>query len=382
MEHARISAPTSLPVADYSSIVDKSASRRDSLGLALDQSTTIWRALDRAAVAVLESQTVRERGRREKLTNELAVAIAMLRRAARRMSDAGTAETTPLDREVLDSLRKEFLRELHTETSIEGRQLLRVLSAFETVAARQAVLRKPKPNIVGLEALVEVAHDMRSPLTSILFLVDAIRTAKSGPVTTVQERQLGLIYGAALGLSTLASDLIDLVRGGGGLVEGNPAPFSIAEVLCGVKDLVTPIAEEKGLRLECAAPCTDGRVGYAAALSRVLLNLTTNAVKFTDSGSVRIECIEAGRTRVQFSVIDSGRGLPQDVRRSLFSPFTHSRGRMRFSNSGLGLSICRSLLAAMNSELRVETGTDQGSRFSFELELSIANVANPLLSGD
>ena len=374
MERARISAPTTLP-ADYSAIADKGATRRESLGLAIEQSNTIWRALDRAAENLLADApfTGKNARQRERLVALVAAATAAVRRSTRRPSDGGASDVTVVDRSVLDLLRTEFLRELHAETNIDGRQLVRVLQGFDTVTAKQAPPNKSLSNF-GLEALVEVAHDMRSPLTSILFLVDAIRTGKSGSVSPIQERQLGLIYGAALGLSTLASDLVDLVRGGGGLVEGPAAPFSIAEVVCGVRDLVTPIAEEKGLRLECAPPATDGRVGYASAVSRVLLNLTTNAVKFTETGSVQIDCTEITTTRVRFSVTDSGTGLPQEVRRSLFSPFTLSRGRMRFSNSGLGLSICRSLLRSLDSELHMQTSSGHGSCFSFELELPPADL--------
>lgn len=355
-------------MADYSPVVETPL-RRDSLGLAGDATSAIWRVLDRAAANIVSVQPSTYEGarRREALIGHIAAVTAAVRRAARRPSDVGAADAT-IDRDVLETLRREFLRELQLEPAVDGRQLVRAMLAFENVAARRSV-RKSHSGTFGLEALVEVAHDMRSPLTSILFLVDAIRTRKSGAVTSVQERQLGLIYGAALGLSTLASDLVDLVRGGGSLVEGPPAPFSVAEVLCGVRDLVTPIAEEKGLRLSCQPPGTDGRTGYAAALSRVLLNLTTNAVKFTQEGFVEIDCTEVSSTRVRFSVIDSGLGLPQEVRRSLFNAFTQSSGRMRFSNSGLGLSICRSILRSMDSELRVETSTGKGTCFSFELDL-------------
>lgn len=369
MSTARASGQSSLPIADYSPVVEKSSLRRDSLGIAGDTTSPLWRALDRAAATIVSLQPSTDEGarRRDRLVGQVAAATAAVRRATRRPSDVGASDAT-IDHEVLETLRREFLREIQLEPSIDGRQLLRAMLAFENIAVKRVVRKVPSATF-GLEALVEVAHDMRSPLTSILFLVDAIRTRKSGAVTPVQERQLGLIYGAALGLSTLASDLVDLVRGGGGLVEGPPAPFSVAEVLCGVRDLVTPIAEEKGLRLTCVPPDTDGRLGYAAALSRVLLNLTTNAVKFTQEGFVEIECTEKTATRVRFSITDSGLGLPQEVRRSLFSAFTQSSGRMRFSNSGLGLSICRSILRSMDSELQVETSTGKGSCFSFELEL-------------
>ena len=79
----------------------------------------------------------------------------------------------------------------------------------------------------GLELVVEVAHDLRSPLTSILFLAETLQRGRSGPVNPVQERQLGLIYSAAFGLSSVASDVIELARGGDRLVDLDPIPFSV-----------------------------------------------------------------------------------------------------------------------------------------------------------
>src|SRR4029078_10289607 len=79
----------------------------------------------------------------------------------------------------------------------------------------------------GLELVVELAHDLRSPLTSILFLGETMKRGRSGPVTPRQERQLGLIYSAAFGLSSVASDVIELARGGDRL--GDPAPLSLSD---------------------------------------------------------------------------------------------------------------------------------------------------------
>ena len=140
----------------------------------------------------------------------------------------------------------------------------------------------------GMELVVEVAHDLRSPLTSILFLAETLQRARSGPINAVQERQLGLIYSAAFGLSSLASDVIELARGGDRLVDLDPLPFSVADIFESVRDIVQPIAEEKGLQVRLQMPTDDFRVGYPVALSRVLLNLTTNALKFTADGYVEV----------------------------------------------------------------------------------------------
>jgi len=223
--------------------------------------------------------------------------------------------------------------------------------------------------------VVEVAHDLRSPLTSILFLAETLQRGRSGNINAVQERQLGLIYSAAFGLSSLASDVIELARGGDRLVDLDPIPFSISDILESVRDIVQPIAEEKGLTVRLEAPESDFRVGHPVALSRVLLNLTTNALKFTSEGFVEVSGKQLDDTRVEFSVRDTGRGIPSQAMLTLFEPFRRrqKQGEYAFSGAGLGLSICRKLVEAMRSNLRVETAPDFGTRFYFELALPLAD---------
>ena len=245
----------------------------------------------------------------------------------------------------------------------------RMREAIEPGWAQDFTARLSGPD--GLELLVQIAHDLRTPLTSILFLAETLQRGQSGPVTEVQRRQLGLIYGAALGLSSVASDVIELTRGGDQLVEKEPEPFSVSGVLQSVRDIVWPIAEEKGLSLRLLPPPTDQRLGHPIALSRVLLNLTTNALKFTDEGYVEIVTRETAPTGVEFAVRDSGKGIDPAVVNSLYEPFRQSAGgrRLCFSDTGLGLTMCRKLVQAMDSELHVETRPAWGTRFYFEVDL-------------
>jgi len=264
----------------------------------------------------------------------------------------------------------------------DATQLLRVLCAIERVGqrlepdwAQHLADRLSGPD--GLELVVEVAHDLRSPLTSILFLAETLQRGRSGPVNEVQERQLGLVYSAAFGLSAMASDVIELARGGDRLVDLDPIPFSVLDILESVRDIVQPIAEEKSLTVRLTAPVQDFRVGHPVALSRVLLNLTTNALKFTNEGHVEVTGREVGGDRVEFSVRDTGRGIPPQNMATLYEPFRRRQreGEYAFSGSGLGLSICRKLVEAMGSRLEVETAPDQGTRFSFVLDLPRAGHA-------
>ena len=290
------------------------------------------------------------------------------------------APTVPVQR-VLNALRGALLEELTALGEVaQGADALGLLHAVERVQI--ALDRDEAHRFVsrlggagGLELIVEVAHDLRSPLSSILFLAETLRNGQSGGLNPVQERQLGLIYSAAFGLSGMASDVIELARGGDRLVDVSPVAFSIADLMRSVRDIVQPMAEEKGLGIRIATPDADFRLGHPGAINRVLLNLTTNALKFTTEGHVEIAARQLSRTRLEFSVKDTGRGIPPDVMGCLFETFRRRRnaGEYTFSSAGLGLSICRKLVAALGGELGVDTGPHEGTRFHFELDLPVAS---------
>jgi signal transduction histidine kinase len=288
-----------------------------------------------------------------------------------------------LGRRLLDLLRAEIVRGW-TEHGVADSALAPLLVAVERV--REAIepgwgqsFAARLSSSDGLELLVDVAHDLRSPLTSILFLAETLQRGQSGDVNDIQHRQLGLIYTAALGLSSVASDLIELTRGGDQLVEKEPVPMSISAILQAVRDIVHPMAEEKRLAVRLLPPPTDERLGHPVALSRVLLNLTTNALKFTDAGYVEVVTQEIGTDRVEFAVRDSGKGIDPALVTTLYQPLragVGGRGQM-FSQTGLGLTICRKLVEAMGSELGVETRAGWGTRFFFELALPPCTSRRP-----
>src|SRR5437764_7329934 len=92
----------------------------------------------------------------------------------------------------------------------------------------------------GLDLVVELAHDLRSPLTSILFLTEALQQGQGGTVTPEQSRQLGLVYSAALSLCATASDVLELARGGNRLVDRSPTPFSVVELSVSARRFIRP----------------------------------------------------------------------------------------------------------------------------------------------
>ena len=321
-------------------------------------------------------------GRDGHTSDEIAAPIATVTAALKRAVAGEAIEVTGLpptlaSRRMVDLFRRAVVARLGREGDApEGAALVGLFAAFERVqealdrdAAQRFTNRLSGTD--GTQLVIEVAHDMRSPLGSILFLAERLRTGQSGAVSPIQERQLGLIYSAAFGLSSLASDVIELARGGDRLVDHDPIPFSVSELLQAVRDILQPVAEEKGLALRLTPPETDSRIGYPAALNRVLLNLTTNALKFTAAGSVDVVCRQVSRSGMEFSVRDTGRGIPGPVLDTLFDAFRRRQrpGDYTFSSAGLGLSICQKLVRAMGGEMKVETEVEKGTRFYFQLDL-------------
>jgi signal transduction histidine kinase len=353
--------------------------------LASSVAPQLWDAL-RESVLWAEAEwerVVEHAAGAEEATAHLAQLSAAIRQeASGATSDLSGVPRNALSRRLLGLIRSAFISRARTLPAPEPGQLLRVLHAIEVVGqhleadwSQHFTDRLSAPD--GLELVVEVAHDLRSPLTSILFLAETLQRGRSGVVNPVQERQLGLIYSAAFGLSSVASDVIELARGGDRLVDLDPIPFSVTDILESVRDIVQPIAEEKNLSVKVTSPDADFRIGHPVALSRVLLNLTTNALKFTAEGSVEVTAIARNSRCIEFSVRDTGRGIPPQSMATLFEPFRRRQkpGEYTFSGSGLGLSICRKLVEAMGSVLQVETASGFGTRFYFVLDLPLAGEA-------
>jgi signal transduction histidine kinase len=352
---------------------------RDSQSVEEIRSAT-WRALTGAAADVASSWSLGPHATSSQI--DLRSAIAVLTDAVRRSAIGGSANVEGLPpfvpaRRILERLRRAFLE--HAEAPDVRDQAVDVVDIIRAMERVQDGLdldaaHRFASRLTGQDAqqlVVEMAHDMRSPLGSILILAERLRGGAGGDLSPIQQRQLGLVYSAAFGLSSLAGDVIELARGGTTLVDTEQIPFSVSDVLQSIMDILRPMAEEKRLEMKASGPSADVRLGHPSALNRVLLNLATNAIKFTNTGSVSVSTREIDRSLVEFSVQDTGRGIPEHVMGSLFEAFRQRQtpGDYAFSSAGLGLSICQKLIRAMGGELQVATELEKGTRFYFTLDL-------------
>ncbi|HEY1952506.1 MAG TPA: HAMP domain-containing sensor histidine kinase [Gemmatimonadaceae bacterium] len=336
--------------------------------------TSLLRALERAgdktSASIAHGTKQTQLAVRERINEVIAWLVASLR-------NKGT-EAPPMPpviaREYVSTLKSKFLAELETTEDLNANEVVRTLLKLDEAEEAWRLTDRGKfiARLTGADcadAVVAIAHDIRSPLGSILLLVDALRRTERHTPNPIRERQLGLIYGAAFGLSTTVSNLIAAARGDG-VVQGQPMPFSISETMHAVSAIVQPMCEEKGIPLGVEFPESDARLGHQSAIQQALLNLASNALRYTDAGSVAMGCTEISGEHAEFWVEDTGPGIPDEVLERLCYGFPPEGVKLRFSSAGLGLAIVRTLVEAMGSSLQVDSGSE-GTRFSFVLGLPI-----------
>ena len=295
-------------------------------------------------------------------------------------NDGGRETLDRADLLLLAAIRRSLLEQWRrNDLFADQNRVLALLHSIDLLAEEPLIggggpddSEPPPTETEAFRLVAEVAHDLRSPLTSILFLSEALRNGQSGSLTELQKHQLGLIYAAALGLAGVTNDLMTIAQKQtlGHLDEA--VAFSLHEMFEAVREMVAPQAEAKRIRLRFGAQCTDHRHGHPGRIGRVLLNLTTNAIRFTpEGGSVEVLADPLARDTVQISVRDTGQGIPPEQMARLYEPFQKFQGRegFFFAASGLGLSIVRRLLEGLDSELTVDSKVGQGTRFSFVLSL-------------
>lgn len=220
------------------------------------------------------------------------------------------------------------------------------------------------------QLLRDVSHDIRSPLNSILFLADGLHSEQSGPLNSVQRRQLGVMYSASASLLTMVNDLMDFARTSEGDVGQVAAvPFSPAGVAADVRRLVRPISEHRGCGLRTELDASGPRRGDPQVLSRVLLNLLSNGLEAAGKdGEVVLRLSEAsGEDDVlTVEVEDDGPDADLERLRGFVSPSPDGpvTRMLKGRTHGLGLVICGRLVRASGGELSVTRTSEGRTRFT------------------
>ncbi len=222
------------------------------------------------------------------------------------------------------------------------------------------------------EFLAQMSHEIRTPLNGVLGLAQVLSRE---PLAPNQRALVERIQASGQTLLMILNDILDFSKIEAGQLRIERRPFNLASVLTRIKNLLGPAARSKGLELRIAPPADPLGLllGDGLRLEQVLVNLTGNAIKFTEQGVVTltIQVLEASATDVwlRFEVRDTGIGLSSEALARLFTPFTQADAGItrRYGGTGLGLSICKRLMELMGGVIRVESQVGQGSLFWFEL---------------
>ena len=219
--------------------------------------------------------------------------------------------------------------------------------------------------------LEDVSHDLRSPLNSILFLADALRAERSGPLTDDQMRQVGVLYTAAVTLVKMVNDLIDFARlGDREHIRVATTSFSVESVLADVLGLLGPLVSHREVKLRTEVIAEGLRSGDPQLLSRVLLNLMSNAVQAVDEeGTVLVRVDETGSGDLRTEICDDRLGTDIGHLRGLISDAEAGKlpGETRGWTHGLGLSITARLVKVAGGRIHVASRPGEGTVFTVEL---------------
>ncbi|MBG0789508.1 MAG: response regulator [Desulfovibrionaceae bacterium] len=294
----------------------------------------------------------------------------------RDLSDAN--EKLKNQHEMLETMVRERTEELNSKNASLN-------EAIEEL--RNAKREAEVANIAKSSFLASMSHEIRTPMNAILGMADILWETQ---LTKEQAKYVEVFRTAGENLLEILDDILDLSKIEAGHMELNNRWFSLNECMDKLCSIIQPKAEQRKLELTCniSPEIPDQLKGDPTRLRQILINLLGNAVKFTEKGSINltVETMQTAHDRLllQFSVRDTGVGVPGDKLSSIFEAFTQadSSTTRQFGGTGLGLTISRELVQMMGGRIWAESTPGQGSTFHFTAAFDISPSAEVRLITD
>ena len=262
--------------------------------------------------------------------------------------------------------------------------LLRVRAHLQQLQINEQVLMQAKNAAEDADRsktrfLATMSHEIRTPMYGV---IGASELLASSPLNLEQSGLLKTIQSSGRTLLSLIDNILDLAKIEAGKLELKPRVFELRPLVAASVELIRQGLQDKPVVLEVQiSPQVPINVKTdAECLHQILINLLGNAVKFTERGTVSLAVTRSGQgpqAQLMFTIHDTGVGIPSERQDSLFTPFSQCEGPInpRFSGSGLGLSICKTLVEAQNGTLSFSSQLGLGSTFYFTLPLQPFNEA-------
>jgi len=224
-----------------------------------------------------------------------------------------------------------------------------------------------------------MSHEFRTPLGSIRSITRLLSDELDGPLSPEQHKQIMFISGAAMELSEMVDDLLDLAKIEAGRITISPAWFDMFDLFSALRGMFRPILDGDSVDLIFEEPRNISRL-YTddKKLAQILRNFISNALKFTQQGEVRVSARTEGDGNIRFAVSDTGIGIPENLHRNLFEDFVQidSPLQKRLRGTGLGLSLCKRFAELLGGSVGLESTPGVGSTFFVIIPLAV--TAEPL----
>jgi signal transduction histidine kinase len=210
-----------------------------------------------------------------------------------------------------------------------------------------------------------MSHELRTPLNSIIGFTGIIIKGMAGEINAEQKKQLGMVQDSARHLLALINDVIDLSKIEAGKIEAGVSTFNLADVISDVRNTFGQVAQDQGLVLNMEIPGPIAVTSDERRIKQIIINLVSNAIKFTDTGRVDVTVKQKGVV-VEISVRDTGIGIGKEDLNGLFRPFVRVAvpGRLT-EGTGLGLYLSRRIARFLGGDIMAESERGNGSVFTF-----------------